>query len=164
LDLHQPKTRTTAQERILAGCMADRRRAPQQRHQWCAVFSRQTVSHPLAPSRGSRRGRWTRFLLKQEIEMTSEEKAQVIVNATDKVGNLNFMQFRIMLGLHLIEVEIVSEIANRLRTKQSLISRNLDGLETKGFIKRIRDEKEDRRRVYVTLTNKGSKFVESALA
>lgn len=96
--------------------------------------------------------------------MTSEEKAQVIVNATDKVGNLNFMQFRIMLGLHLIEVEIVSEIANRLRTKQSLISRNLDGLETKGFIKRIRDEKEDRRRVYVTLTNKGSKFVESALA
>lgn len=96
--------------------------------------------------------------------MTSEEKAQVIVNATDKVDNLNFMQFRIMLDLHLIEVEIVSEIANRLRTKQSLISRNLDGLETKGFIKRIRDEKEDRRRVYVSLTNKGSKFIESVLA
>lgn len=92
--------------------------------------------------------------------MTNEEKAQVIVNATDKAGDLNFIQFRIMLELYLIQDEPVGEIANRLKAKPSQISQNLDVLEASKLIKR-RNDSVDRRRVFVSLTKNGEKNVNS---
>jgi len=96
--------------------------------------------------------------------MTSEEKAQMVVNVMTATNVLNKLQLRIMLELHLVSDLMVHELAKTADVSAPAISRSVDELEKLGYVKRIRDEKEDRRRVYVTLTNKGSKFVEGALA
>jgi DNA-binding MarR family transcriptional regulator len=78
---------------------------------------------------------------------------------------LNKLQLRIVLELHgRLDEALVHELANVAGVSAPAISRSVDELEKLGYVKRIRDEKEDRRRVYVTLTNKGNKFIESALA
>ena len=96
--------------------------------------------------------------------MTSEEKAQMVVNVMTAANALNKLQLRIMLDLHLLSNLMVHELAKTASVSAPAISRSVDELEKLGYVKRIRDEKGDRRRVYVTMTNKGGKFVESALA
>jgi DNA-binding MarR family transcriptional regulator len=96
--------------------------------------------------------------------MTSEEKAQIVVDVMTATNVLNKLQLRIMLELHLFSDLVVHELAKTAGVSRPAVSLSVDGLETLGFAKRIRDEKEDRRLVYVTLTNKGKKFIESALA
>ena len=96
--------------------------------------------------------------------MTSEEKAQMVVNVMTAANVLNKLQLRIMLDLHLLSNLMVHELAKTASVSAPAISRSVDELETLGFAKRFRDEKEDRRRVYVQLTNKGKKFIERALA
>jgi DNA-binding MarR family transcriptional regulator len=96
--------------------------------------------------------------------MTSEEKAQIVVDVMTATNVLNKLQLRIMLELHFVSDLMVHELAKIADVSAPAISRSVDELEKLGYVKRIRDEKEDRRRVYVTMTNKGGKFVESALA
>ena len=96
--------------------------------------------------------------------MTSEEKAQMVVDVMTATNVLNKLQLRIMLELHLVSELMVHELAKIAAVSAPASSRSVDELEKLGYVKRIRDEKEDRRRVYVTMTNKGGKFVESALA
>ena len=96
--------------------------------------------------------------------MTSEEKAQMVVNVMAAANVLNKLQLRIMLELHLVSDMMVHELAKMACVTTPAISLSLSNLEELGFIKRIRDEEKDRRRVFVTLTHKGSKFLESILA
>lgn len=96
--------------------------------------------------------------------MDSINKALQVLNVLKATQELNKLQLRIMLELYGLEEALVNELASAAGVSAPAISRSVDELETLGFAKRIRDEKEDRRRVYVTLTNKGNKFIESALA
>ena len=96
--------------------------------------------------------------------MTSEEKAQIVVNVMTAANVLTKTQLRIMLELHLFSDLVVHEWAKTAGVSRPAVSLSVDGLEALGFAKRIRDEKEDRRMVCVTLTNKGGKFIESAMA
>ena len=97
--------------------------------------------------------------------MDSINKALQVLSVLKATEELNKLQLRIVLELHgrLYEA-LVHELAKTADVSAPAISRSVDELEKLGYVKRIRDEKEDRRRVYVTLTNKGSKFVEGALA
>ena len=96
--------------------------------------------------------------------MDSINKALKVLSVLKATEELNKLQLRIALELYAIEEALVHELANVAGVSAPAISRSVDELEKLGYVKRIRDEKEDRRRVYVTLTNKGSKFVEGALA
>jgi DNA-binding MarR family transcriptional regulator len=96
--------------------------------------------------------------------MNSIDKAQMVVDFMNAAKELNKLQLRIALELYGLEEALVHELASAAGVSAPAISRSVDELETLGFAKRTRDEKEDRRRVYVQLTNKGKKFIESALA
>ena len=97
--------------------------------------------------------------------MDSIDKALKVLNVLKATQELNKLQLRIMLELYgRLDEALVHELADAAGVSAPAISRSVDELEKLGYVKRIRDEKEDRRRVYVTLTNKGSKFVEGALA
>lgn len=96
--------------------------------------------------------------------MDSIDKAKMVVDFMNAAKELNKLQLRIALELYALEEALVHELASAAGVSAPAISRSVDELEKLGYVKRIRDEKEDRRRVYVTLTNKGSKFVEGALA
>ena len=96
--------------------------------------------------------------------MDSINKALKVLSVLKATEELNKLQLRIALELYALEEALVHELANVAGVSAPAISRSVDELEKLGYVKRIRDEKEDRRRVYVTLTNKGSKFVEGALA
>ncbi len=97
--------------------------------------------------------------------MDSINKALQVLSVLKATEELNKLQLRIVLELHgRLDEALVHELANVAGVSAPAISRSLDELEKLGYVKRIRDEKEDRRRVYVRLTNKGNKFIESALA
>jgi len=97
--------------------------------------------------------------------MDSINKALQVLNVLKATEELNKLQLRIMLELYgRLDEALVNELANVAGVSAPAISRSVDELEKLGYTKRIRDEKEDRRRVYVRLTNKGNKFIESALA
>jgi DNA-binding MarR family transcriptional regulator len=95
--------------------------------------------------------------------MNSIDKAFTVLNVLKATQELNKLQLRIALELYGLEEALVNELASAAGVSAPAISRSVDELETLGFAKRIRDEKEDRRRVYVQLTNKGKKFIEGAL-
>jgi DNA-binding MarR family transcriptional regulator len=97
--------------------------------------------------------------------MDSINKALQVLSVLKTTEELNKLQLRIVLELHgRLDEALVHELANVAGVSAPAISRSVDELEKLGYVKRIRDEKEDRRRVYVRLTNKGNKFIESALA
>jgi DNA-binding MarR family transcriptional regulator len=96
--------------------------------------------------------------------MRIEMNAQIVVTAMTRTSPLNKLQLRIMLELRLGDQLLVHDLARYALVSAPAISRSVDELEKLGYVKRIRDEKEDRRRVYVSLTNKGLKFIEGALA
>ena len=97
--------------------------------------------------------------------MDSINKALQVLSVLKATEELNKLQLRIVLELHgRLDEALVHELANVAGVSAPAISRSVDELEKLGYAKRIRDEKEDRRRVYVRLTNKGNKFIESALA
>ncbi len=96
--------------------------------------------------------------------MDSINKALQVLSVLKATEELNKLQLRIVLELHgRLDEALVHELANVAGVSAPAISRSVDELEKLGYVKRIRDEKEDRRRVYVRLTNKGDKFIEGAL-
>ena len=97
--------------------------------------------------------------------MDSINKALQVLSVLKATEKLNKLQLRIMLELHgRLNKALVNEMASAASVSAPAVSRSLDELEKLGYTKRIRDEEQDRRWVLVSLTNKGSKFVESALA
>jgi DNA-binding MarR family transcriptional regulator len=49
----------------------------------------------------------------------------------------------------------VRELASRLGLDASTVTRSIDGLVREGLVRRVRDERRDRRRVFVALTARG---------
>ncbi len=49
----------------------------------------------------------------------------------------------------------VRDLASRLGLDASTVTRSIDGLVREGLVRRVRDERRDRRRVFVTLTARG---------
>jgi len=96
--------------------------------------------------------------------MDSIDKALKVLNVLKATEKLNKLQLRIVLELYgRLNEALVNELASAASVSAPAVSRSLDELEKLGYTKRIRDEEQDRRWVYVSLTNKGSKFIEGAL-
>lgn len=75
------------------------------------------------------------------------------------LDNLSLEQFSILRNLYNEELLRASELADALGVNKSAITVKLEKLEKKGLIYRERD-KEDRRNVYLYLSEKGKKVYE----
>ena len=79
-------------------------------------------------------------------------------------GKMNMLCLKIMLINKIAQQNMqVHEIALELQVTAPAVSRSLDLLEKKGMIKRQRDETEDRRRVFISLTAKGEAFIKNVV-
>ena len=91
-------------------------------------------------------------------------KAEDLFDAVMAANDVGATGLKILLvnkiALHRLQVH---EIAEELKASGPLVSRTLDKLEEMGLIERLRDQKEDRRRVYVGLTKKGETFIKNVL-
>mgnify|MGYP001070177151 CR=1 FL=1 len=81
-----------------------------------------------------------------------EEKAVI----TEEFKDLTNNDMHIIEAIGVEEPRNMSEIARRLSITVSTLTTNMNGLEKKGYIVRTRSV-EDKRVVYVTLTEKGKK-------
>ena len=77
--------------------------------------------------------------------------------------NLTYPQYLVMLVLWEKSPITVKELGERLYLDSGTISPLIKTLETKGFIKKIRD-KEDERIVYINLTSEGNSLKELAVS
>ena len=62
------------------------------------------------------------------------------------------------------DAPLVSETANALKVSAAAISRTVDKLEEKGLLRRVREQKGDKREVQILITSKGAAFLEKMLA
>jgi DNA-binding MarR family transcriptional regulator len=93
--------------------------------------------------------------------MNTKDKADMMFNALLAAEKMNALALKVMLINYTSDSKMfVHEIAEKLSVTNPAISRTLDKLEDRGFINRKRDAKEDRRRVEISLTARGSKFIE----
>lgn len=81
-------------------------------------------------------------------------ESQAVITEEFKDITNNDMHIIEAVGIH--EPRKMSEIAARLRVTVGTLTSNMNGLEKKGYVNRIRSE-EDRRVVYITLTERGKK-------
>lgn len=95
--------------------------------------------------------------------MRNTDKALEVLDVLKATQDLNKLQLRMVLNLY-FEKALVHELAKAVGVSSAAISRSVDELERLGYAKRTRDEKGDRRQVYVALTSRGNKFIETALA
>jgi DNA-binding MarR family transcriptional regulator len=91
-----------------------------------------------------------------------ENEAWLVFNALKKSRSINTLSFKTLLGLSLMEEVNVSDLSEVFDVTQPAISRTLDVLEKKGFMKRKRDSR-DRRKVYASITKKGLEFLDRVL-
>lgn len=97
--------------------------------------------------------------------MTQKEKAALIQKALIAAGKTNALSIKIMLQVYLSDEEpLVHELAQQMSVSAPAISRTLDQLEKRGFIKRRRNEKEDRRQVHISMAVKGANFLDKLMA
>ena len=81
----------------------------------------------------------------------------------DDVMGLTSVQFKLLCGIRSVEKMTVTDLADLSQTSKSSISLTLTKLEKDGFIKRIPAETDDdKRRVYMTLTEKGISATQKA--
>ena len=84
--------------------------------------------------------------------MDMEAKAVI----TDEYSDITNNDMHIIEAIGMEEPRSMSVIARRLSVTVSTLTTNMNGLERKGYIKRQRSQ-EDKRVVYVILTDKGRK-------
>jgi DNA-binding MarR family transcriptional regulator len=97
--------------------------------------------------------------------MTQKEKAALIQKALIAAGKTNALSTKIILQVYLSDEEpLVNKLAEQMSVSAPAISRTLDNLEKRGLLKRRRNEKEDRRQVHVSLTSRGSIFIDKIMA
>ena len=90
----------------------------------------------------------------------NNENAIRIYDALTAAGKMNTLALRVMLANHLaIGKLMVSDISKELEISSPVASITLTKLEAQGLIKRSRD-KDDNRKVYISLTPKGKSFVQ----
>lgn len=96
--------------------------------------------------------------------MTNLEKAQFINLVLARSGKVNKLSLKILFAAYLEETNfLIHEMANMLGVTAPAVSRTLDKLEEQDYIKRRREEKEDRRKVRIFITRKGINFVEKLI-
>jgi DNA-binding MarR family transcriptional regulator len=79
-------------------------------------------------------------------------------------GDLSVNAIKLLLQLKMTDEEMqVYELAGELGVTAPAVTRHLDTLQAMGLAKRRRDEEGDRRRVYVSLTGDGGRFVQRML-
>lgn len=90
----------------------------------------------------------------------NHENAINIYDALTAAGKMSMPALRVMLVNHLaIGKLMVSDISKELEISAPAVSITLTKLEAQGLIKRSRD-KDDRRKVYISLTPKGKSFIQ----
>ncbi|MFC4778025.1 MarR family winged helix-turn-helix transcriptional regulator [Paenibacillus sp. GCM10023252] len=77
-------------------------------------------------------------------------------------GNLSFSQFKIIFRLHCNGPQKVSELAQSLNITSGAVTGAVDKLLSGGYVSRERAE-DDRRVVYITLSEPGREMIESVL-
>lgn len=93
--------------------------------------------------------------------MTTLKKANFISTVFARSGKMSKLSLRILLMAYLQESNfVVQEMAKELGVTQAAVSRTLDKLEEQDYIKRRRDDKDDRRKVSIIITRKGINFIE----
>lgn len=93
--------------------------------------------------------------------MNNKDKAAMMYHALIAAEKMNALAIKVMLINYTSDSKMfVHEIAEKLSASNPAISRTLDKLEERGFITRKRDAKEDRRRVEISLTTRGFRFIE----
>ena len=97
--------------------------------------------------------------------MNNLDKAIVMFDQLSKAGKLGTLSLKIILYADIMEdAPLVSETANALKVSAAAISRTVDKLEEKGLLRRVRQQKGDKREVQILITSKGVAFLEKMLA
>jgi len=87
--------------------------------------------------------------------------AQQFYAALAAAGDFSVSAIKILLLLDMAEDEIqVLQLAAQMNVTAPAVTRHLDTLQAMGLANRRRDEEGDRRRVYVSLTGAGGRFVQ----
>ena len=97
--------------------------------------------------------------------MNNLDKAIVMFDQLSKAGKLGTLSLKIILYADIMDnAPLVSETANALKVSAAAISRTVDKLEEKGLLRRVREQKGDKREVQILITSKGVAFLEKMLA
>ena len=93
--------------------------------------------------------------------MHSKEKAELVQKVLLASGKINMLSLKIVNHVYFSEEKaMVHELAEKMNVSAPAISRCVDLLEKRGLLKRQRDEKDDRRRVFIVMGTKGNIFME----
>jgi DNA-binding MarR family transcriptional regulator len=97
--------------------------------------------------------------------MNNLDKAIVMFDQLSKAGKLGTLSLKIILYADIMDdAPLVSETANALKVSAAAISRTVDKLEEKGLLRRVREQKGDKREVQILITSKGAAFLKKMLA
>ena len=97
--------------------------------------------------------------------MYNPDKAMVMFDQLSAAGKHGTLSLKILLHTYIEEREpLISETAKALKVSAPAISRTVDNLEEKGLLRRVREQKGDKREVQILITSKGVAFLEKMLA
>lgn len=97
--------------------------------------------------------------------MNTLDRAILMFDQLSKAGKLGTLSLKIILYADIMDnAPLVSETANALKVSAAAISRTVDKLEEKGLLRRVREQKGDKREVQILITSKGVAFLEKMLA
>lgn len=110
------------------------------------------MTHQLAPSDLSRKFRETLGLAYQRVNALQRDEKRCFGVSLSRCVTLETLLREGSLP--------VKELASRLGLEASTVTRSIDGLVREGLVRRTRDERQDRRRVFVALTVRGRALAE----
>jgi len=97
--------------------------------------------------------------------MYNPDKAMVMFDQLSAAGKHGTLSLKILLHTYIEEREpLISETAKALKVSAPAISRTVDNLEEKGLLRRVREQKGDKREVQILITPKGMAFLNKMLA
>ena len=97
--------------------------------------------------------------------MNTLDKAIVMFDQLSKAGKLGTLSLKILLHADIMEdAPLISNTAKALKVSAPAISRTVDKLEEKGLLRRVREQKGDKREVQILITPKGMAFLNKMLA
>ena len=97
--------------------------------------------------------------------MNTLDRAILMFDQLSKAGKLGTLSLKILLYADIMDnAPLVSETANALKVSAAAISRTVNKLEEKGLLRRVREQKGDKREVQILITPKGMAFLNKMLA
>jgi len=97
--------------------------------------------------------------------MNTLDRAIVMFDQLSKAGKLGTLSLKILLHADIMDdAPLISETAKALKVSAAAISRTVNKLEEKGLLRRVREQKGDKREVQILITSKGAAFLEKMLA